>query len=67
MSKNKKRPRQANKAARKKQKNHDDFFPEEEPGFSFVAGYTSWGFPYGTLVEDEEEDTAPLKDEELPF
>lgn len=62
MKKNKKRPRQANQAPQKKR---DDFFPEEEPDFSFVAGYTSWGFPYGTLVEDE--DTAPLKEEELPF
>lgn len=44
----------------------DDFFPEEYPGFAFVAGYTAWGFPYGTPTEGEE-DTASPEDEELPF
>lgn len=47
------------------QKNCDEFL--DVPGFTFVAGYTSWGFPYGTPAEKDEEDTAPLDDDELPF
>lgn len=37
------------------------------PSFTFVAGYTSWGFPYGTSAEKDEADPAPLDDVELPF
>lgn len=56
-----------NRPVKKAQIQHqNDFFPEEDPGFSFVAGYTSWGFPYGTYEEDEE-DTALLEEEDLPF
>lgn len=38
----------------------------QAPGFSFVAGYTSWGFPYGVPEESEKQDD-PASDEELPF
>lgn len=34
-------------------------------GFSFIAGYTSWGFPYGTPEETDEEDQASSDD--VPF
>ena len=42
--------------------------------FEFIVGYTSWGFPYGTRIEDlPEEGSEPEQaaeqdtDEELPF
>lgn len=45
----------------------DDFFPEEYPGFAFVAGHTAWGFPYGTHMEEEKEDSDSPEEEEQPF
>lgn len=53
----------ANRAAQHNADN--DIFPKEEPGFSFVTGYTAWSFPYGTTIE--EDDAAPSEDEALPF
>ena len=50
---------------RKRRRSTEDSI-EQAPGFSFVAGYTSWGFPYG-VPEEPEEDHAPESDEELPF
>ena len=47
------------------QKNYDEFL--DAPGFSFVAGCTAWGFPYGTPVEENEEDPDSPEKEELPF
>lgn len=47
----------------KKKKNENlNFELEQDESFSFIAGYTSWGFPFGTTWEetdvepDEEED-----------
>lgn len=49
-------------------KRHDDTerFDNQAPGFSFVAGYTSWGFPYG-VPEASEGQKVQEADEELPF
>ena len=43
----------------------NDLFPDEDPGFSFIAGYTAWGFPYGTVAEGD--DAVPAEDEEFSF
>ena len=47
------------------QKNCDEFL--DAPGFSFVAGCTAWGIPYGTPVKENEEDPDSPEKEELPF
>ncbi len=45
--------------------------PQNDPlcesidGFSFVAGHTSWGFPYG--IEESAEDAETFSGEALPF
>lgn len=42
-----------NKNKRQKKKNYNiDFEIEQDESFSFIAGYTSWGFPYGTTWEE---------------
>ncbi len=46
---------------------HSIPFLDEAPGFAFVAGYTSWGFSFGTLMEEDEEDTDSLEEDDLPF
>lgn len=62
MKKNKNHPHRSGTSP---QKNCDEFL--DAPGFSFVAGYTAWGFPYGTPVEENEEDPDSPEKEELPF
>ena len=66
MKKHKPHPHPASNTAGKQQHRSDAFSSSDEPGFSFLAGYTSWGFPYGTLAEDEME-SSPTEDEDLPF
>lgn len=39
--------------------------PESDSNFSFIAGYTSWGFPYGIEIEDDDADD--ICEEDLPF
>lgn len=39
--------RKTNKNKRRKKRNIDDFEIEQDGNFSFIAGYTSGGFPYG--------------------
>lgn len=41
---------------------------EDGTDFSFIAGYTSWGFPYGTLREADNSETENQADfTDLPF
>ena len=50
----------------KRQRGRANDCDSQAPGFSFVAGYTEWGFPYGVPEVSEEQDV-PSTDEELPF
>lgn len=44
-----------------------------DDGFAFIAGYTSWGFPYGITyfeMEENEANSTPINhkwDDDLPF
>ena len=40
---------------------------ESDETFAFIAGYTSWGIPYGVTWEEMESEKEELADEELPF
>src|SRR6266581_6307055 len=54
----------ARQHARKKQERAEKRVEEETPpvesdeNFAYIAGYTNWGFPYGTVEELEAEDDA---------
>ena len=49
-----------------KRKNIREEYQQDEDTFiPFIAGYTSWGYPYG-ILEAEEEDIEADSDE-LPF
>ena len=61
MSKKKKKP--------KKQETYEDFNPDQDDYFYFIAGYTPGGAPYGItweearrdgLIEDEEDDDTKI-------
>lgn len=39
----------------------------EHPDFEFVAGYTSWGFPYGTPRKTQTEEAGWLVPDDVPF
>ncbi|HJB23406.1 MAG TPA: hypothetical protein H9946_04570 [Candidatus Jeotgalibaca pullicola] len=46
----------AKKRKKNKRKNSKlEFNSESNEDFFFIAGYTSWGFPYGTSWEEAEE------------
>ena len=42
--------RKTNKDKRRKKRNNYDFAIEQDENFSFIAGYTSGGFPYGNCT-----------------
>ena len=44
--------RKTNKNKRRKKRNIDDFQIEQDENFSFIAGYTSGGYPYGNPWEE---------------
>ena len=44
--------RKTNKNKRRKKRNIDDFQIEQDENFSFIAGYTSGGAPYGVTWEE---------------
>ena len=48
--------RKTNKNKRRKKRNIDDFEIEQDENFSFIAGYTSGGFPYGNPWEETEDE-----------
>lgn len=41
--------------SRKKEEKEEECFADSDEYFSFIAGYTSGGVPYGTTWEEEEE------------
>lgn len=49
---------------RRRQRDHADSFDDQAPGFSFVAGHTGCGFPYGVLEASGGQNDA---DDDLPF
>lgn len=45
-----------NKNKRRKKSNIYDFEIEQDENFSFIAGYTSGGFPYGNSWEETDDE-----------
>ena len=54
--------RKTNKNKRRKKRNIDDFQIEQDENFSFIAGYTSGGFPYGNPWEEKDNDQNEVED-----
>ena len=54
--------RKTNKNKRRKKRNIDDFQMEQDENFSFIAGYTSGGFPYGNPWEETDNDQNEVED-----
>ena len=54
--------RKANKNKRRKKRNIDDFEIEQDENFSFIAGYTSGGFPYGNPWEETDNEQNEVED-----
>ncbi len=54
--------RKTNKNKRRKKRNIDDFQIEQDENFSFIAGYTSGGFPYGNPWEETDNDQNEVED-----
>ena len=54
--------RKTNKSKRRKKSNIDDFQIEQDENFSFIAGYTSGGFPYGNPWEETDDDQNEVED-----
>ncbi|UCD80190.1 MAG: hypothetical protein JSW26_01790 [Desulfobacterales bacterium] len=42
-----------------------DLYPESEETFAYIAGYTSWGFPYGVNWEETGEQPPWIDDENI--
>ena len=54
--------RKTNKNKRRKKCNIYDFQIEQDENFSFIAGYTSGGFPYGNPWEETDNDQNEVED-----
>lgn len=54
--------RKTNKNKRRKKRNIDDFEIEQDGNFSFIAGYTSGGFPYGNPWEETDDEQNEVED-----
>lgn len=54
--------RKTNKNKRRKKCNIDDFQIEQDENFSFIAGYTSGGFPYGNPWEETDDEQNEVED-----
>lgn len=54
--------RKTNKNKRRKKRNIDDFQIEQDENFSFIAGYTSGGFPYGNPWEETDNEQNEVED-----
>ena len=52
---------------KKKQKRDFEHIAESDETFSFIAGYTSWGNPYGITWEQLGITEEKIVDDELPF
>lgn len=54
--------RKTNKNKRRKKRNIDDFQIEQDENFSFIAGYTSGGYPYGNPWEETDDEQNEVDD-----
>lgn len=54
--------RKTNKDKRGKKRNNYDWPIEQDENFSFIAGYTSGGFPYGNPWEEADDDQNEVED-----
>lgn len=54
--------RKTNKNKRRKKRNIDDFQIEKDENFSFIAGYTSGGYPYGNPWEETDDEQNEVED-----
>ena len=54
--------RKTNKNKRRKKRNIDDFEIEQDENFSFIADYTSGGFPYGNPWEETDNEQNEVED-----
>lgn len=50
------------KKTKRKIYNNNEFEIEQDENFSFIAGYTSGGFPYGTTWEETDMEPAEGED-----
>lgn len=50
--------------ARKEEKFYDPY-PDSDDTFAYIAGYTSWGFPYGVTWEEIGEEPPWIDDEDI--
>lgn len=54
--------RKTNKNNRRKKQNIDDLQIEQDENFSYIAGYTSGGFPYGNSWKETDDDQNEVED-----
>lgn len=54
--------RKTNKDKRRKKCYNYDFEIEQDENFSFIAGFTSGGFPYGNPWEETDDDQNEVED-----
>ena len=54
--------RKTNKNKRRQKRNIDDFQIEQDENFSFIAGYTSGGYPYGNPWEETDDEQNEVED-----
>jgi len=47
------------------ERNLDDLYPDSNDTFAYIAGYTSWGFPYGVTWEEIGEEPPRIDDEDV--
>ena len=62
IGKDEKMERKTNKNKRRKKRNIDDFQIEQDENFSFIAGYTSGGYPYGNPWEETDDEQNEVED-----
>ena len=56
--------RKQRRLARMKRKLHD-LYPDSDDNFAYIAGYTSWGFPYGVTWGEIDEKPPWIDDEDI--
>ena len=62
--KNRAKQRKQRRLARKEVE-YDDPYPDSDETFAYIAGYTSWGFPYGVTWEEIGEEPPWINDEDI--
>ncbi len=49
----------------RKEVEYDDPYPDSDETYAYIAGYTSWGFPYGVTWEEIGEEPPWINDEDI--